>query len=145
MRITRTLQLLCMTLLAASCASAANGRNEPNTPLITAEDLANYPNEPVERILERKVPGLEALVTPSGALVLRIRGAAALDGTYRPPLYIVNDLPVPPGPEGALPGIHVNDIESIRILRGPAAAIYGIDGANGAILIKTKRGPTERQ
>lgn len=151
MRITPSrlvLQLLlpaAVATFASACAPAAtqSGGGTSNAALITAEDLERYPNEPLERILERKVPGLQAIRTSSGGIALRIRGAAALDGTDRPPLYILNGTSIAAGPEGALPNISVEDIETIKVLRGPESAIYGVDGAHGVIVITTKKGPRQ--
>jgi TonB-dependent SusC/RagA subfamily outer membrane receptor len=53
---------------------------------------------------------------------------------------VIDDVPFQPGPSGALTGINPYDIESIKVLTNPAdVGIYGIQGANGVILIKTKR------
>jgi TonB-dependent starch-binding outer membrane protein SusC len=130
---------------AAACAPAATQSRggTSNAAIITAEDLERYPNEPIERILERKVPGLQAIRTSSGDVAFRIRGVSAFDGTERPPLYVLNGTPIAAGPEGALPSINVEDIETIKVLRGPEAAIYGVDGANGVIVITTKKGPRQ--
>jgi TonB-dependent starch-binding outer membrane protein SusC len=140
------LQLLlpaAVATFAAACAPAASqsGGGTSNAAIITAEDLERYPGEPIERILERKVPGLQAVRTSSGGIAFRIRGAASWDGSERPPLYILNGTPIAAGPEGALPNISIEDIETIKVLRGPDAAIYGIDGANGVIVISTRKGP----
>jgi TonB-dependent starch-binding outer membrane protein SusC len=142
--------LLAVALLAGSqsvvgaCAPKANGSGAPSQgQLITAEDLQRYPNEPIERILERKVPGVQAIRTSSGGLALRVRGITAWDGRQRPPLYVLNGLTVAAGAEGAMPNINIEDIETITVLRGPEAAIYGVDGANGVIVITTKKGPQQ--
>jgi TonB-dependent starch-binding outer membrane protein SusC len=52
----------------------------------------------------------------------------------------VNGSPFAPGSGGVLSGINPEDIESIKLLRGADATLYGIDGANGVIVITTKRG-----
>jgi TonB-dependent SusC/RagA subfamily outer membrane receptor len=49
-------------------------------------------------------------------------------------------MPFRPGPDGALTGINPHDIESIRVLKGAEAGLYGIEGANGVIVITMKRG-----
>jgi len=55
-------------------------------------------------------------------------------------VYVVDDVPVQPGPGGALIVINPHDIESIKVLKDPAeTGIYGMRGANGVILITTKR------
>ena len=51
---------------------------------------------------------------------------------------MLNGSPFAPGTGGVLSGINPEDIESIRFLRGADATLYGIDGANGVIVITTK-------
>ena len=51
-------------------------------------------------------------------------------------------VPVQAGPGGALRGISPHDIESIQVLKDPAdTSMYGLRGANGVIVIKTKGPP----
>ena len=53
------------------------------------------------------------------------------------PLIIIDDVPF----NGNLNAINPNDIESVNVLKDPSqTAIYGVRGANGVILIKTKKG-----
>lgn len=126
---------------AAACASGpAREDQEPGT-LVTRRDLAQYPGEPLARVLERKVHGVVVTRTEGGALALHIRGATSLDGTHRFPLYILNGLPIVSSPDGAVPDVDPFHIESIRVLRGSETAVYGMDGANGVILITTKKAP----
>jgi TonB-dependent SusC/RagA subfamily outer membrane receptor len=48
---------------------------------------------------------------------------------------------LPPTPGGALIGVDPHDIESIQVLKNaPETSLYGVRGANGVIVIKTKRG-----
>jgi TonB-dependent SusC/RagA subfamily outer membrane receptor len=55
-------------------------------------------------------------------------------------LYVVDGVPIQPGPGGSLVGIDPYDIESIEVLKDPAdTALYGMRGANGVIVVKTKR------
>lgn len=122
------------------CAPAATGHNPSSATLITAEDLAKYPGEPVERVLERKVPGVSVTRTASGAISLSIRGVSSIDGGERPPLYVLNGLPIEGSRDGGLPGVDPYDIESIRVIKGGDAGIYGNRGANGVIIITTKTG-----
>lgn len=72
---------------------------------------------------------------PDGSLNIRIRGAASL-GTNNDPLYVVDGILTSPGNMLA-----PEDIESIEILKDAAStAIYGARGANGVVIITTKRG-----
>lgn len=114
----------------------------PSRPLagttVTAEDLDRSPVQPVERTLQAQVPGVMITQTPDGWLSVRIRGATTINGSTEP-LYVIDGLPIQPGPGGSLVGINPHDIASIEVLKDAASlAFYGLRGANGVILIKTK-------
>ena len=73
---------------------------------------------------------------------IRIRGAGSISASNEP-LYVVDGIPINTGvlSGNALADINFNDIESFDILKdASAAAIYGSRGANGVVLITTKRG-----
>ena len=124
--------------LVAGC-KAAQTRPAPGTePSVTSADLQD-PNDPIENVLQKKVPGLIVTRTGDGGIALQIRGTSSYNGTETPPLYVLNGMPFQPGPGGALTGVDPREIESIKVLKGAAAGIYGIDGANGAIVITTKK------
>jgi TonB-dependent SusC/RagA subfamily outer membrane receptor len=56
------------------------------------------------------------------------------------PLYVIDEVPMQAGPGGALVGVNPHDIDTIQVLKNPAdTGRYGIRGANGVILITTKR------
>lgn len=133
-----TVLILVIAGGAAGCGSAG-GRSPTADQTITIDDLRN-PNEPIERVLERKVPGLSARRNEAGELVLSIRGTSHYEGRETPPLYIMDNLPFQPGPGGAITGLDPEDIMTVKVLKGSDAVIYGIDGANGVIVITTKRG-----
>jgi TonB-dependent SusC/RagA subfamily outer membrane receptor len=107
--------------------------------MVTAEDIERNPSEPIEKLLQAKVPGLLVTRSPSGRLVLQIRGTSSFQSSNAP-LYVIDDVPVEPGPGGALPDINPYDIESIKVLKDPSeTGIYGMRGANGVIVITTKK------
>jgi TonB-dependent SusC/RagA subfamily outer membrane receptor len=124
--------------LAAGCASGNTRGTPPQKATVTAEDIANHPNEPIERVLQRKVPGLVVTRAADGGIALQIRGATSFRGDNAP-LYVIDDTPIEPGPGGSLPGIDPYTIESIKVLKGADAGIYGIRGLNGVIVITTKK------
>lgn len=131
---------LAIIVIASMACSPAKTVPEPGAakPTVTSADLQNS-SEPIEQVLQRKAPGL--VVTRVGnEIALQIRGSSSYNGKTTPPLYVVNGVRFTPGPDGALSGINPADIETIRILRGSDAALYGIDGANGVIAVTTKRG-----
>uniref|UniRef100_UPI0032176BD1 TonB-dependent receptor n=1 Tax=uncultured Draconibacterium sp. TaxID=1573823 RepID=UPI0032176BD1 len=72
---------------------------------------------------------------PGGSISIRIRGSNSISSNNEP-LYVVDGFPTSNGAD-----INPNDIESMQILKDASAtAIYGARGANGVILITTKRG-----
>ncbi|MGM0529112.1 MAG: TonB-dependent receptor [Bacteroidota bacterium] len=74
---------------------------------------------------------------PGGSVSVRIRGSNSISSSNEP-LYVIDGFPV--SRETGL-NLNPNDIESMQILKDASAtAIYGARGANGVILISTKRG-----
>jgi TonB-dependent SusC/RagA subfamily outer membrane receptor len=74
-----------------------------------------------------------------GGLVVRIRGGSSSLMGNNAPLYVVDGVAVV-SEDGSLKGINPNDIESIKVLKDAAStSMYGVRGANGVIVIKTKR------
>jgi outer membrane receptor protein involved in Fe transport len=138
-----TLSLFALLLLTPSLAQAQ--RKSSSRGLVTAEDIAKYPNDPIERIIARKVPGVEVVRAPSGGNMLRVRGAVTLPDAEsgaqvdKPPLYVVDGVPFST-PDGTLPPLEPQDLDSVRVLKGTETAVWGIDGADGVIVFTTKRG-----
>jgi len=104
--------------------------------------MAKHAQEPIEKMLQGKVPGLLVSRTGDGQIAVQIRGASSFAERTNTPFYILDGLPFSPGRGGVLSGVDPYSIAEIKVLRGTDAAIYGIEGANGVILIKTKRGPS---
>ncbi|MGM0620811.1 MAG: SusC/RagA family TonB-linked outer membrane protein [Bacteroidota bacterium] len=76
---------------------------------------------------------------PGGDATIRIRGIGTINDPN--PLYVIDGVPTGPGNN-----INPNDIESISILKdASSAAIYGTRGANGVVLITTKKGRANQQ
>jgi TonB-dependent starch-binding outer membrane protein SusC len=121
------------------CGGTAPRRAASSSADVTAEDLEKHPNESIESILQRKVPGITVTRTADGGVAIRIRGAMSFDGSDAGPLYLLNDNEIAVGRDGALPGLNPYEIESIKVFKGADAAIYGIRGANGVIAITTKK------
>jgi len=133
------LSVTVILVLATGCASG-NPRVAParEDATVTAADIEDS-SEPIEKVLQKKAPGLVIKRGDDGSLVMQIRGSTPFNRDDAP-LYLVDGMPFQPGPEGVLSGVDPYNIESIRVLRGADAAIYGIQGANGVIEISTKRG-----
>ncbi len=89
-------------------------------------------------MLRGKVAGVQ-VTEVAGGIQVRIRGSRSLMGG-NDPLFVVDDMAIQ-APDGILYHINPRDVESISVLKDASAtAIYGSRGANGVILIKTKRG-----
>lgn len=109
--------------------------------------------------LQGRVAGLQVSNTgglPGSSSQIVLRGGTSFDGNNQP-LFVIDGIPVDNSTlaEGSLlndganrgadytnriSDLDPNDIETITVLKGPAAtALYGIDAANGAIVITTKR------
>lgn len=96
------------------------------------------PAATVAEMLRGRVSGVRVTQEGNG-LKIRIRGRTSIYGSSDP-LYVLDDVPIQTGPGGVISFLNPNDIESITVLKDAAStAIYGARGANGVILIKTKR------
>jgi TonB-dependent SusC/RagA subfamily outer membrane receptor len=136
--------------LLVGFAGACGGARRPSAPkpdpataasTVTAEEIERKigSGQSIERVLEGRVSGVTIESAAGGGIAVRIRGTSSFYGNNEP-LYVVDGMPFTVGPRGALIGLNPYDIESIHVLKNPAdTAIYGIRGANGVIVIKTKR------
>jgi TonB-dependent SusC/RagA subfamily outer membrane receptor len=107
---------------------------------IGADELANTRAKRVEELLAGRVAGLRVIPTANGGFIIRIRGTGSLTGETDP-LYVVDGMVVQVEPGQGLNWLNPAEIERIDVLKDAAeTSIYGVRGANGVILIKTKRG-----
>jgi TonB-linked SusC/RagA family outer membrane protein len=148
--------------------TTTNRLNTGNIATVTAAEIERQPVMNPLIALEGKVPGVIVTETSgyaSAPIKVEIRGRSVIDGSLpSEPLYIIDGVPLTvldagggsyaggsqgfaqamPGPAGGQsPFFSVNpqDIESITVLKdADATAIYGSRGANGVIIITTKRG-----
>jgi TonB-linked SusC/RagA family outer membrane protein len=106
---------------------------------VSGEEITKRVATDPTSLLQGQLPGLSVIQNSAEPgneeIQLRIRGVGTFSGAGTNPLIIVDGLP------GSLSVINPNDIESITVLKDAAsAAIYGSRGANGVIVIKTKKG-----
>ena len=106
---------------------------------VTAEVIAQTPKVNVTEALKGRVPGVDVVTTgykPGDGTQVRIRGNRSLKAG-NDPLYVLDGIPM----DGGLNDLTPTDIESVDVLKDASAtAIYGSRGANGVILITTKKG-----
>ena len=112
---------------------------------ITTEEIERVPVASPEMAIQGRVAGIHVTQEsgqPGAPVAVRIRGVGTVGNTQ--PLFVVDGLPVgranDPG-SSPLATLNPNDIESISVLKdASAAAVYGVQAANGVVLITTKRG-----
>jgi len=106
--------------------------------VVTAENLTKSPVSTFDRALQGKAAGVMVTQTtgePGQNVAIRIRGIGSISNNPNP-IYVVDGVVT-----GNLNSINPYDIESMQILKdASASAIYGADGANGVVIITTKRG-----
>lgn len=107
---------------------------------VSAARLLDKPAFNVAQALSGKVAGLKIIErsgAPGGIPMIRIRGTNSIN-SGNDPLFVVDDVV---GVANALTILNPNEIQSIDVLKDASAtAIYGARGANGVIIITTKRG-----
>ncbi|MBZ4036699.1 SusC/RagA family TonB-linked outer membrane protein [Flavobacterium sp. 17A] len=128
---------------------------------ITAKDIETQPVTNVLATMQGRMAGVEIIQdsgAPGGAFQIKIRGINSLRADGNEPLYIIDGVPFSsetigsnqtyngnPSLTSPLNSINPGDIESIEVLKdADATAIYGSRGANGVVLITTKKGRGEK-
>jgi TonB-dependent SusC/RagA subfamily outer membrane receptor len=120
-------------------SSEADSLNEIKGSVITIksdEFNKGYIEDPLQ-LIQGKVAGFsisKAGSDPNMEFQMRLRGLNSITGTTNP-LIIIDGVP-----DGSLSDVDPNDIESIEVLKGGAASIYGLRGSSGVIMVTTKRG-----
>ena len=107
--------------------------------MVKSETIEKRVSTNVTSALAGTTPGVQILSTSgdpaSNGATIRIRGIGSMSASSAP-LYVVDGMPY----NGSISDINPNDVESISVLKDAAAsAIYGARGANGVILITTKK------
>jgi TonB-dependent starch-binding outer membrane protein SusC len=110
---------------------------------VKAEDINAFPTTSVLQALQGRASGVQVIQNsggPGDAVSIRIRGTNSIKGDNEP-LYVVDGFPLSGNPTV----LNNADIESVEILKDASAtAIYGSRGANGVVLITTKKGRAGR-
>ena len=107
--------------------------------VVNAETIENRVTTNVTNALAGTTPGVQVISSSgdpaSNGASIRIRGIGSMSA-INTPLYIVDGMPY----DGTISDINPNDVESMSVLKDAAAsAIYGARGANGVVLITTKK------
>lgn len=124
---------------------------------ITSKDIERQPVANVLATMQGRMAGVEIIQdtgTPGSAFQIKIRGTNSLRADGNEPLYVIDGVPYAsetigsqetsghnPTMTSPLNAINPSDIESIEVLKdADATAIYGSRGANGVVLVTTKKG-----
>jgi TonB-dependent starch-binding outer membrane protein SusC len=98
----------------------------------------------IENLMQGKVSGVQIFqnnATPGSPLSIRIRGTNSINAGSEP-LFVIDGMPVS---DGVGYSLNPSDVESITVLKDAAStAIYGARGANGVIMVTTKRGGDQK-
>ncbi len=109
--------------------------------VVSAADISDALVSSVTSVLQGKVSGVQTQSSdgrPGGQPTIRIRGVGSINASANP-LYVVDGVPY----EGDIAQLASTDIESMTVLKDAAStALYGARGANGVVLITTKKGST---
>jgi TonB-linked SusC/RagA family outer membrane protein len=107
---------------------------------VNSKDLANQSVPDVGEALEGKAPGVQVISSgaPGSNVTIQIRGVGTINDAS--PLLVIDGVPTP-ADVNYLNNLNMNDVASIDVLKdASASAIYGSQGANGVIIITTKKG-----
>lgn len=110
---------------------------------VSAKELTSRPTNNVFEALQGKAAGVDIRTSdrPGEIGSIYIRGQRSITASSTP-LFVVDGIPLI---NGSLDSWNPNDIESIEILKDASAtAIYGSRGANGVVLVTTKKGSSDR-
>jgi TonB-dependent starch-binding outer membrane protein SusC len=130
---------------------------------ISTEVLERTPVASIDQLLQGTAAGVQvtqASSAPGGGISIRVRGAGSISGSSEP-LYVIDGFPIENDADASNPGnggretasvasnplaaLNPQDIESVEVLKDASAtAIYGARGANGVVIITTKRGRVGR-
>ncbi|HLA63771.1 MAG TPA: SusC/RagA family TonB-linked outer membrane protein, partial [Rhodothermales bacterium] len=127
------------------------------TSTVEAADIANTPVAGVDAAIQGRAAGVQVIQnsgTPGTGITVRVRGHSSVEASNQP-LYVVDGVPMLSDNYSQLgyggqditgvTNLSPSDIESVDILKDASAtAIYGSRGANGVVLITTRRGRSGR-
>ncbi|MGH7577944.1 MAG: TonB-dependent receptor plug domain-containing protein, partial [Longimicrobiales bacterium] len=112
---------------------------------VSATDIQKATIASADQAIQGRVPGVQVTTEsgiPGAPVAMRVRGVGTVGNAQ--PLFVIDGVPVGKGMAGTaspLATLNASDIESISVLRdASAAAVYGMQSANGVVLIETRRG-----
>jgi TonB-dependent SusC/RagA subfamily outer membrane receptor len=140
---TRVLPSVALVLgTVLTCASHAHAQVATTKPAprpagtMRATESAREHATSLAQLLQGRLPGVTVYPSPDGGIVVRMGGPTSFYGNQSP-LFVVDGISIDAG--NTLSWLDPHDIETVQALKDPSqTAIYGLRGANGVIVIKTK-------
>ncbi len=138
------------TVLVIGYGTSTKRKSTDAIAKVSAKDIEQIPVATVQNALVGKLAGVQITQTNGkveGGISVRVRGAASISAG-KEPLYVLDGIPLVTtnesnngAPTNPLVTLSPNEIESIDVLKdASSAAIYGARGANGVVIITTKKG-----
>ena len=132
-------QLLDEVLIVVPYGTARKSTFTGSAAVVNADQIEKIKATNISKSLEGAVAGVQVLGgtgQPGSSASIRIRGIGSVNSSSAP-LYVVDGAAY----DGDLNSINPEDIENISVLKdAAAAALYGARGANGVVMITTKKG-----
>lgn len=131
-------------VVVVAYGTVKKGENTSSTSQINYDKFKNRPITNISSALDGAGAGIQTLSAngqPGSSQSIRIRGFGSVNAGSDP-LFVVDGVPY----SGGLSNINMEDVESVSTLKDAAAtALYGARGANGVIIVTTKKGRKNRQ
>jgi TonB-dependent SusC/RagA subfamily outer membrane receptor len=133
-------------LLACAHRTDTSQLNEPRDTVVRpadastvrSDELARHTVTSLSQLLTGRISGVTVTAAPGGGITVRIGGPTSFY-SREDPLFIVDGVPIETVTNGTLSWLNPHDVESITVLKDPSTtAIYGVRGANGVVIVKTK-------
>lgn len=109
--------------------------------VIKSDDIASLPVPSISDAMQGRAAGVQVISsgTPGSDATFRIRGTGTINNSN--PLVVIDGIPI----SGGLNQLNMDDVESLQVLKDASAtAIYGSRGANGVVIVTTKRGKSAK-
>lgn len=126
-------------ILVVAYGTAKKSEYTGSASVVKSDQIQDALVSSVTSVLSGKVAGVQTLSSdgrPGSSPSIRIRGVGSINASSAP-LIVVDGVPF----DGAISDISPSDVESMTVLKDAAAnSLYGARGANGVVMITTKRG-----
>ena len=126
-------------LIVVSYGTVKRSEYTGSAGVVAADQLENAQVSNVTKALSGKMAGVQTFSSngqPGTSATIHVRGTGSINASTAP-LYVVDGMPY----DGEISNIAASDIEQLTVMKDAAStALYGARGANGVILITTKRG-----